>query len=1467
MKSFTIRKYVTFAAALAVFYLSAGYAGGAQQAVITESTAIDEIVSDTAAPAKSSLYDETVLRTISLDFAQQDWWQQMINNHNAGGDANVLADLTMDGVTYHGVGVRFKGMTSYMMAGNSQKKSFNIEIDETDPDQRLMGYKTLNLNNAALDPSFIREVLYFDIARKYIPCPKANFVKLIINGENWGIYVNAQQNNSDLIEEWFQSSDGDRWKVGGGMGGGQGGVFTAAQQPSFSDWLDSPEAQDANGDGLITEEDYTILMRSQRFPSNRFPQQMSFEEWAASPMAMDMNGDGQITEDDYTILMDFWTNLQGQPGVMPIGDPNMVPGAGGMVGGMVPGGMVPGSTVPGVPGGMPWAMPVGDPNMVPAAGGTIGFFGGMIPGGTVLGSTIPGGMVPGGMPWAMPVGDPNMVPAAGGTIGFFGGMIPGGTAPGGTVPGGTVPGGMVPGGTPWAMPAGDPNMVPAAGGTGGAVAWGAWGTAGWGTGGFGGAFVDANMIDAGGRFGGGIGGGNIMMFGGSDGALSWLGTDTTAYERAYELKTAKTDDPWGHLITTCNILNNTPLEQLPGVVDTVLAVDRWLWFLAVENIFTDEDGYLTKGWDYQIYYEVETGRIHPLEHDGNETFDARFINLSPVEGTNSASRPVISRLLAVPQFRQRYLAHVRTILDEWFNWNALAPKIEAYKALIADEVRADTKKLYSNDQFEASFTDIEDFINNRRDYLLNYAEINRQVPHIYSVVRTITPEAGESPFSWQSVEITADVEGAGGSLEVILHYAQGVAGPFVQVSMFDDGAHGDGEAGDGIFGGIIPPFPAGSLVRYYVEARASQGSIVQGAPAAQGAPATDTAQSSTFAPSGAEDRVFAYRVFIATDEYTPVVINEVMAKNEATIQDPQGEYEDWIELLNVGDQRIDLSGMYLSDTEDTPRKWKIPQGTTLDPGAYLIIWADEDDNDTPGLHANFKLSTDGESVMLVNTDELGNDLIDLVAFGKQEANVSYGRNPNGTGPFQILPWPTPNGDNLLSHYPGNGSVGENPGSGTVSGGEAPSANEAPSAIELISPLQAKQGDMGVVVTITLNQRMITMFPSDTLPSSVKIGTLTGKDTSRNGLEITSIFDIPGNEPPGMKDVSIEFPAPQISGTGGFQQPIGGQMPGGIQPPAGFQFPTDMQPPTGFQPPGGTQLPTGFQPPGGIQPPAGFQPPSGAQPPAGFQFPDGAQASVAGGTMQGGQGITFTKSAAFEILAGDTAGLQPPVGSTSLLFINEFMADNDNTIEDPDEPGSFEDWIEIYNPADSPVLMAGMYLTDDLNNPTKWQIPEGVSIPARGYLIFWADEDQKQGNTHTNFKLGKGGEAIGLFDTEAKGNVAIDTVVFEQQTTNISQGRMYDGGESWVFFENATPGSSNFVSQTGPDVNNPPVQPNNGDLNGDGNITPADSLAAFQCYLGLATCSDNADVNMDGSVTPSDALCIFKKYLTQPSCLD
>ena len=144
-----------------------------------------------------------------------------------------------------------------------------------------------------------------------------------------------------------------------------------------------------------------------------------------------------------------------------------------------------------------------------------------------------------------------------------------------------------------------------------------------------------------------------------------------------------------------------------------------------------------------------------------------------------------------------------------------------------------------------------------------------------------------------------------------------------------------------------------------------------------------------------------------------VVINELMADNDNTLADPQGDYDDWLELYNLTDTAVSLTGMYLSDKEDEPTKWAFPENTEIPANGYLIVWLDEDGEDAPdGLHANFKLSKGGEIVMFVDTEAQGNQVLDSITFGDQEMDVAFGRWPNGTGDFQVVQ-ATPGAENSI----------------------------------------------------------------------------------------------------------------------------------------------------------------------------------------------------------------------------------------------------------------------------------------------------------------------------------------------------------------------------------------------------------------------------------------------------------------------
>jgi hypothetical protein len=148
-----------------------------------------------------------------------------------------------------------------------------------------------------------------------------------------------------------------------------------------------------------------------------------------------------------------------------------------------------------------------------------------------------------------------------------------------------------------------------------------------------------------------------------------------------------------------------------------------------------------------------------------------------------------------------------------------------------------------------------------------------------------------------------------------------------------------------------------------------------------------------------------------------------------------------------------------------------------------------------------------------------------------------------------------------------------------------------------------------------------------------------------------------------------------------------------------------------------------------------------------------------------------------------------------IFINEFLAGNRQVIAD--ESGEYDDWIELYNGTGLPLNLGGLYLTDNLSIPCKYLIPthsaDATTIPAGGFLLFWADGQTDQGILHLSFKLDKEGEQIGLVQITDTDTVFIDSLMYGDQTTDVSFGRFPDGSETWQRFDVPTPWKSNQIS--------------------------------------------------------------------------
>ena len=641
--------------------------------------------------SKKKLYHEGTLRTLFITFKDDEWMEEMEAFYRT--DVAVPADLIVDGKLYKDIGLKYRGNSSYRSVSPDLKRSMNLYLDHKHGDQKLLGYKTLNLLNSNSDPTFMREVIYSHVARDYIPAFKGNFIKVVINGESWGIYSHIQQFNKDFLEDNFGTRGGVRWKIGAG-GGGRGNLG---------------------------------------YPGDR--------------------------KEDY------------------------------------------------------------------------------------------GG---------------------------------------------------------------------------------------------------------------------------------------------YQLRTDGADDAWKKLAEFTKFLDETPPEKLAAALNERLDIDSALWSLALECVFQDE-GYFTRGSDYNLYLDPNE-RFHLLQHDGNEVMSIpggpgmpsgmRGPEMEPFYNADNPERPLMFKLFQVPELKARYRHHLKTITEEWITWDKIGPLVDEYAALIRDEVKKDVRKHSSLEAFEKGLLKtssdgrrtklgLKPFTAGRREFLLTHPEVNLPAPRIASVTKL------DAAKSIDSIRIEAKTGGDTLAKAVVLWFADGKNEPYNPVTMLPVG-----QAGDGVFAATIPPQLAGKKVRYYVEARSGGAEM-----------------TSDFFPARAEAKPLSFRVNAPKAAHSELAINEVVAENISVGKDPQGDFDDYIEIVNTSGNEVDLSGKFLTDSKKNPRKWRFPKGTKIAAGGRLVVWADEDGKAKEGLHANFKLAKGGETVQLIDSDKAGNSILDEVAFTKLDPDVAFRRFPDATGDF------------------------------------------------------------------------------------------------------------------------------------------------------------------------------------------------------------------------------------------------------------------------------------------------------------------------------------------------------------------------------------------------------------------------------------------------------------------------------------
>lgn len=253
----------------------------------------------------AELYDTTILRTVFLEFESDEWEPELEAFKDT--DVEVPATVTVDGKVYPNVGIHFRGASSYGMVPRGKKRSLNLSFDFLDEEQRLYGYKTLNLLNSSGDASMMSTVIYSHIARQYISAPRANFVEVVINGESWGVYVNVQQFDKIFLKENFTPSKGTRWKVPGSPNGDGGLRYLGDELAEYKQRFEMKSNDDEQAWDALVELCRVLNTTSMDELNDQIAEILDVDE-ALKFLALDValvNSDGYWTRaSDYSLFRD-----------------------------------------------------------------------------------------------------------------------------------------------------------------------------------------------------------------------------------------------------------------------------------------------------------------------------------------------------------------------------------------------------------------------------------------------------------------------------------------------------------------------------------------------------------------------------------------------------------------------------------------------------------------------------------------------------------------------------------------------------------------------------------------------------------------------------------------------------------------------------------------------------------------------------------------------------------------------------------------------------------------------------------------------------------------------------------------------------------------------------------------------------------------------------------------------------------
>ena len=508
--------------------------------------------------------------------------------------------------------------------------------------------------------------------------------------------------------------------------------------------------------------------------------------------------------------------------------------------------------------------------------------------------------------------------------------------------------------------------------------------------------------------------------------LADLGNDPEAYkftppwndwQRTYELKTNQQEDDYSAIRDLCHIVGTASNGDFQCELEAVFDVDGFLKLTAVEILVGHWDNYIGNQNNFYLYERPSDGRLMMFSYDMDNTlgieWGGNWVNQNVYDWDQWGTKPLYDRMMQVEQYRTRLGWYIRELIDNGsFSGSAWLAHGNTLRELVSEAALDDPFRTY-----DYGFDD-EAFLNSLT---------TGWGGHVPQGIATYIDERANSAYSqtsnaqfprdiqaWVYTPVVDDTlrvkaQAAGQPLSVQLHVS--VDGePYQNLSMLDDGLSGDGQALDGRFG-LKLHLAGANQVSWYTSATYSDG-----------------AQPT--------DPCVPRQAWISRATDVPFRINEFMALNNSFVTDEAGGYADWVEIVNVGDAPVNVSGLHLTNRRSQPQRFTFPS-FTVDGGDHRVLWCDNDVEDGP-LHTSFNIESSGDDLILSVWDTFGWRCVDQIAWDSQQLpNTSYGRTSDGAETWTTFVAntatpPTPNeandsgsGETCLGDLNGDGAVGVN----------------------------------------------------------------------------------------------------------------------------------------------------------------------------------------------------------------------------------------------------------------------------------------------------------------------------------------------------------------------------------------------------------------------------------------------------------